>query len=100
MELIRREAYTCREKSLLGKGLSRLRGFSGWGLIGGGLLGGASVDSEIIRRGLLGRELKKMGDYWEGSFLETGLLGGVSVHLMGEFRRGLIKRGTHKEGAH
>ena len=64
--LMRRKAYTCGEKSLLGKGLSRLRGFSGWGLIGGGFLGGASVDSEIIRRGLLGRELIKKGDYWEG----------------------------------
>lgn len=31
-----------------------------------GLLGGASVDSEIIRRGLLGRELIKKVDYWEG----------------------------------
>ena len=65
-----------------------------------GLLGGASVDSEIIRRGSLGRELRKKGDYCEGSFLETGLLGGGSGYLKREFRRGLIMRGTHKEGNH
>lgn len=65
-----------------------------------GLLGGASVDSEIIRRGSLGRELRKKGDYCEGSFLETGLLGGGSGHLKREFRRGRIMRGTHKEGNH
>ena len=58
------------------------------------------TDSDIIRRGLFERELKKKGDYSEGSFLETGLLGGGSGDLMGEFRRGLIKRGTHKEWAH
>jgi len=40
----------------------------------------------------------RKGDYWEGSFLETGLLGGGRGDLMREFRRGLIKRGTHKGG--
>lgn len=67
-----------------------------------GLLGGASVDSEIIRRGSLGRELIKKGDYWEGvvgtlwKSLEGGLSRGELIRR-GLIKRGIIERVTYKE---